>query len=51
LVEYAKLVNTVMIDGSVVQFVHEAEHVGVLRSSCGNMTNILQRIAAHKKAL
>ena len=51
LVEYAQLVNTVMIDGSVVQFVHEAEHVGVLRSSSGNMPNILQRIAAHKKAL
>ena len=51
LVEYAKLVNSVTIDGTVVQFVTEAEHVGVLRSSSGNMPNILQRIASHKKAL
>ena len=32
LVEYAKLVNTVKIDDTAVQFVKEADHVGVLRS-------------------
>ena len=51
LVEYAKLVNSVTIDETVVQFVSEAEHVGVVRSSSGNMPNILHRIASHKKAL
>ena len=51
LVEYAKLINPVTIDGDTVQFVKEAEHVGVLRSTAGNMPHILERIAAHKKAL
>ena len=39
-----------MIDGSVVQFVHEAEHVGVLSSS-DNMLNILQRIEPTRRLL
>ena len=51
LVEYAKVVNPVTIDSETVKFVHEAEHVGVLRSIYGNMPHILQRIAAHKKDL
>ena len=51
LVEYAKLVNSVKIDETAVQFVKEADHVGVLRSCHGNMPNILNRIACHKKAL
>ena len=51
LVEYAKLVNTVTIDETTVQFVKEADHVGVLRSCHGNMPNILSRIANHRKAL
>ena len=51
LVRYAELVNPVTIDGVTVNFVSEAEHVGVLRSSSGNLPNILHRISAHKKAL
>ena len=51
LVNYAELVNPVTIGGEPVRFVSEAEHVGVLRSSAGNMPNILQRISAHKTAL
>ena len=51
LVRYAELVNPVTIDGVTVNFVSEAEHVGVLRSSSGNLANILHRISAHKKAL
>ena len=43
--------NPVQINGETVQFVDEAEHVGVLRSTSGNMPNILNRIAAFKKAL
>ena len=51
LVSYAKLTNRIKIDGVKVEFVDEAEHVGVLRSSYGNMPNILNRISCHKKAL
>ena len=51
LVDYAKLVNSVTVDSTTVNFVTEAEHVGVLRSTSGNMHNILERISAHKKAL
>ena len=50
-VEYAKIVNNVSIDNTKVEFVPEAEHVGVLRNTAGNMSNILQRIACHKAAL
>ena len=51
LVDYAKLINPVRIHDVTVKFVTEAEHVGVLRSTAGNMPNIVKRIAAHKKAL
>ena len=43
--------NPIRINGAEVKFVNEAEHVGVTRSTDGNMTNILQRIAAFKGAL
>ena len=39
LVEYARLVNTVAVANTVVEFVSEAEYVGVIRSSTGNMPN------------
>ena len=51
LVEYAKLVNTVTVNNTVVEFVSDAEHVGVIRSSTGNMPNILHRVTCYKKAL
>ena len=51
LVNYAKLVNPVTINGQPVNFVTEAEHVGVVRSVAGNMPHIFDKIAAHKKAL
>ena len=51
LVEYAKLVNTITVNDTPVKFVSEAEHVGVLRSSAGNLPNLPERIASHKKAL
>ena len=50
-VEYAKLINPVTIAGNTVDFVDEAEHVGVLRSRSGNLPNINRRISAHKKAM
>ena len=45
------MVNPVTIDSETVKFVHEAEHVGVIRSTYGNIPHILQRIAGHKKDL
>ena len=51
LVNYAELVNPVTVNQKTVEFVQEAEHVGIVRSSLGNLANILQRISAHKKAL
>ena len=51
LVEQAKLANSVTVDNTIVEFVNEAEHVGVFRSSSGNMPNIVHRIACYKKAM
>ena len=41
LVDYAKLVNLVKIDGHPVQFTKELEHMGVVRHTSGNMPNII----------
>ena len=35
--------------GTPVEFVEEAENVGLLRSTGGNMPHILRRICSHKK--
>ena len=43
--------NPININGEPIGFVKEAEHVGVLRSTDGNMPNILQRVTAFKNAL
>ena len=46
-----KTFNPIRIDGHVIDFVEQAEHVGVTRSTEGNMPHILNRICAHRKAL
>ena len=51
LVNYAKLTHEVSIGDSHLEFVDEAEHVGVMRSTSGNMINVLQRITSHKRTL
>ena len=43
--------NPVKIDGESIEFSDEAEHVGVLRSTHGNIPNILRRLTAHKKSV
>ena len=48
LAEYSGMIT---INGIPVNFTSEAEHVGVLRSTEGNMPNIMHRVAAHKKSL
>ena len=50
-VNYAKLINPITIAGKQVDFVQEAEHVGILRSQNGNIPNLQRRISAHKRAL
>ena len=43
--------NPININGKNIEFVDQAEHVGVLRSVKGNMLNILERVKAFKGAL
>ena len=51
LVDLAMNTRTIKINGTPVQRVKEADHVGVLRSTGGNLPHIVNRLAAHKKAL
>ena len=39
------------IDGSIIEFVDIAEHVGVVRSVDGNLPRILNRLTSHNRAL
>ena len=50
-VEYLKTVSPINIDGVKLEFVDNAEHVGIIRSIDGNIPNILNRMSAHTKAL
>ena len=50
-VKYSKLVNPINISQSRISFVDCAEHVGVLRSTSGNLPHLLQRIVSHKNTL
>ena len=50
-VQYAKETNPIIIDGEPIEFVDSAEHVGLIRSTTGNLPTILARITAHRKAL
>lgn len=51
LVNYARIVNPITVADKPILFSEEAEHVGLIRNTSGNMANIMNRIAAHKKAL
>ena len=50
-VNYAKIINPIKINNEEIEFSSEVEHVGMLRSSSGNLPTILTRITAHKRAL
>ena len=50
-VKYSKLISSISLYDQKIEFTEEAEHVGIIRSSFGNMPNILERISAHSKAL
>ena len=43
--------SPISIDGEKVEFSDSAEHVGIVRSTAGNLPAILARIIAHKKTL
>ena len=42
--------NPILINGEAVDFSHEAEHVGIVRSIHGNLPNLLNRIQCSKTA-
>ena len=39
------------MDGKQLNFVSETEHVGVVRSTHGNLPHILERFTAHRKSM
>ena len=43
--------NPIIIDGIPIEFIEEAEHVGIIRSINGNLPYLTNRISAHKKSL
>ena len=51
LVDYAKIISPVNINGSYIPFSDSAEHVGIVRSIHGNRPNILSPLSAHRKAV
>ena len=51
IVDHALNSQVITINSKPVSTVTEAEHVGVLRSTTGNMPHLLSRIAMHKKAM
>ena len=48
---YAKVVSPINMEGDVINFVDEAEHVGLLRSTSGNLPHLASRISSHRKSL
>ena len=49
--KYVKALSPIRIGDTRIEFVDTAEHVGVLRSTSGNLPHIHQRIVNHKKSL
>ena len=50
-VDYQKAVSPININNSDIEFVNDAEHVGIVRSVHGNLPHIQQRVTAHIKKL
>ena len=42
--------NPISLYGKKIHFSDEAEHVGIIRSTSGNLPHLLNRIVTHKKA-
>ena len=43
--------NPIMINGNPIEYQDTAEHVGIIRSKNGNLPNLMNRFAAHRRAL
>ena len=50
-IKYVKLISPLHIDMTRIPFVDSAEHVGVMRSTHGNLPHIHKKIVSHKKSL
>ena len=48
---FGKAISPIYMDGITVSFVEEAEHVGLIRSTSGNLPHILNRFTSHKRSL
>ena len=46
-----ELYNPIKVSGQSIEFTNYAEHVGIIRSVDGNLPNLLDRLAAHTRAL
>ena len=51
LADYFTLSSPLSINSDKIVFTDTAEHVGVIRSTSGNLPNIMNRIKCHKKAM
>ena len=49
--KYVKAMSPIRIGDTRIEFADTAEHVGILRSTSGNLPHIHQRIVNHKKSL
>ena len=49
--EYLLSTSSLQIDGIPIEIVEDAEHVGVIRSTNGNLPHLLQRFTSHNRAL
>ena len=45
------MVSPITINNIPIEFSSSAEHVGIIRSSEGNLPHLLGRISSHRKAL
>ena len=50
-VKYSKLISNITLHGEQIPFSQEAEHLGIVRSSSGNLSNLVERFSAHRKKL
>ena len=51
LIDFTKLTSRLVIENTEIKFSETADHVGIVRSSSGNLPHIMDRISAHRKAL
>ena len=50
-VYYDTIISPIAIDKDEIEFVDETEHVGVIRSTAGNLPHLLNRLSSHRRAM